>query len=84
MLELLIGNLIVMLSERVFNKLWVQTVLLFSPVVPLFVWGRLHTGASQEKEKEASPIRSDEFEDTKWVIKIRTFYATQYKWYRFT
>jgi hypothetical protein len=25
-------------------------------LVPLFVWGRLHTGASQEKRKEASPI----------------------------
>ena len=25
--------------------------------VPLLVWGRLHTGASQEKRKEASPFR---------------------------
>jgi hypothetical protein len=25
-------------------------------LVPLFVRGRLHTGASQEKRKEASPI----------------------------
>ena len=25
-------------------------------LVPLFVWGRLHTGPSQEKRKEASPI----------------------------
>ena len=25
-------------------------------LVPLFVWGRVHTGASQEKRKEASPI----------------------------
>jgi len=26
-------------------------------LVPLFVWGRLHTGASQEKRKEASHDR---------------------------
>ena len=25
-------------------------------LVPLFVWGRLHTGASEEKRKETSPI----------------------------
>ena len=32
--------------------------LLFSGRVPLFVWGRLHTWASQEKRKEASPLIS--------------------------
>ena len=35
--------------------IWVQTVLLFSPICSfLFVWGRLHTGASQEKPKEVN------------------------------
>ena len=51
------------LVDVFFNRqsasLWVQTVLLFSltcSFIHTFVWGRLHTGASQEKRKEDSPI----------------------------
>jgi hypothetical protein len=36
--------------------LWVLTANLFSPTCFLFVWGRLHTGASQEKRKEVRTI----------------------------
>jgi hypothetical protein len=38
---------------------WVQTVISFSPTLSFFfVRGRRHTGASQEKRKEASPVLS--------------------------
>jgi hypothetical protein len=52
MLELLIDNYLLCLVDVFFNKLCSSSCRL----VPLFVWGRLHTGASQEKRKEASPI----------------------------
>ena len=35
---------------------YTQPVLLFCRLVPLFVRGRLHTGATQEKRKKASPF----------------------------
>jgi hypothetical protein len=48
------------LVDVFFNRqsayLCVQTVFIFSPTCSFFVWSRLHTGASQEKRKEASPI----------------------------
>ena len=58
MLEFLIDNIFVMFGGRVFQ----QTVGITyryqlsssRRLVPLFVWGRLHTEASQEKRKEAS------------------------------
>jgi len=60
MLAFLIDNIFVMFGGRVFNRqsayLWVQTVLLSRRVDPLFICGRLHTGASQEEQKEAIPI----------------------------
>jgi hypothetical protein len=43
--------------NRQLYKLWSSS----RRLVPLFVWGRLHTGASQEKRKEANPIRSSNF-----------------------
>jgi hypothetical protein len=55
MLEFLIDNIFAIFAGRVFQQtVWVQTVLLFSPT--FIVLGRLHTAASQEKRKEASPI----------------------------
>jgi len=52
MLEYFIDSIFVMFGGRAY--IWVQAVLLFSAT--LFVWSRLHTGASHEKRKEASPI----------------------------
>ena len=58
MLEFLIDNIVVMFSGRVLSTDSRHTYgfhLCSSSrrLVPLFVWGRLHTGASQEKRKEA-------------------------------
>ena len=60
MLEFLIDNIFVMFGGRVFQQTvgityWYQ-LCSSRRLVPLFVWGRLHTVASQEKRKEASPI----------------------------
>jgi hypothetical protein len=60
MLKFLIDNIFAMFGGRVFQ----QTVglpmgnklLLFSPIRSFIRGGRLHTWASQEKRKEASPI----------------------------
>ena len=46
-------SLVDVFFNRQLAYLWVQTMILYSP---LFVWGRLHTGAFQEKQKEASSI----------------------------
>ena len=63
MLESLIDNIFVMFGRTVFQ----QTVgihmgtNMYSPShqpVPLFIWGRLHTGTFEEKLKETSPILS--------------------------
>ena len=51
MLKFLIDNIFVIFGRRVF-----QLCSSSRRIVPLFVWGRFHTGASQEKQKEASPI----------------------------
>jgi hypothetical protein len=56
----LLTTYLLSLVDVFFNRqsayLWVQTVIPFSRLVPLFERGRFHTWASQEKRKEASPI----------------------------
>ena len=60
MLDFLIDNICVMFGGCVFQQI---VDIPMGPncsssrrLVPLFVWGRLHTGASQEKRKEAALI----------------------------
>jgi hypothetical protein len=58
MLEFLIDNIFALFGERVFQHTVYGYKLCSSSrrLVPLFVCSRLHTGASQEKRKEAIPI----------------------------
>ena len=61
MLEFLIDNIFATFGGRVFQQtvgipMGTNSPRLFCQLVPLFVRGRLHTGTSQEKRKEASPI----------------------------
>ena len=60
MLEFLIDDIFVIFGGRVLqdsrHTYGYQLCSSSRRLVPLFVWGRLHTGASQEKRKEANPI----------------------------
>jgi hypothetical protein len=61
MLEFLIDNIFVFFGGRVFSTdsrhtYWYKLGSSFRRLAPLFVWGRFHTGASQEKRKETSLI----------------------------
>jgi len=57
MLEILIDIIFVLFGGSIFNRqwvfLWVITVL---RLVPLFLWDRLHSEASEERRKESSPL----------------------------
>ena len=60
--EFLIDNIFVVIGGHVFQQtvgipMGTNCINAFShQLFPLFEWGRLHTGTSQEKWKEASPI----------------------------
>jgi hypothetical protein len=57
MLEFLIDNIFAMFGGRVFQQTAGIPICSSSHrLVPLFVWGKLYTGSSQEKRKEASQI----------------------------
>ena len=47
--------------------------------VPVFAWGRLHTGASQEKRKEASPILQFHVPLSRWCP-FTIFLALLFRW----